>query len=261
MVRAKQQQTRSLGRKPKNLKASSSPITTAFTYKSMCTKRPKDDHVWQTRVPEMSLQYDFLLNGIFALSAFEAASVSERDRARYASAATGYQTMALSSLRPLLDDITPQSFEAMLCFSLILMALTLASPQFMSESAHGDGENMIQHTLTHFELLRGCEVVLGCLENHITESPYTRRNEHWEDLPRVSLDSRTKAAIDQLSAANERRTRNDPYGEACKKAISLLQECFEKCVNDDYQSYAPGWLNIAGKTTFKPSKWRTMWRS
>ena len=236
------------------------------TYKSLCTKVAEDDHVWQVKVPAMSLHYDFLLNGLFALSAFEVASSSENGYARYLRAAVEYQTQALSSFMPQLHDITPNSFEAILCFSMMLMVLALASAQFASDSESGECASMVRSTITHFELLRGCTTVLESKKNYIAESPYIRKLKRFEELPRAALDSRTETALAKLSEVNERRitssigesyesrVRHISYWEACKKAILLLRENYEKCVDIDYQGYVLGWLNMAGDDYIKAIK-------
>lgn len=240
---------------------------TTVTYKSFCSKVAEDDHVWQMKVSHMSLQHDFLLNGLFALSAFEIGSSSKcRDRARYISAAVEYQALALSSFWPQLQNITPDTHEAVLCFSMALMVLALASAQFASDSASGDSDSMVQNTITHFELLRGCATVMAKKENFIAESPYMSKLKRFEDLPRIPLDPHTEGAIAKLNEANEsritasigdsyeRRVTQVAYWEACKKAILLLQDCFAKCVNIDYQGYVLGWLNMAGDNYIKAVK-------
>lgn len=230
------------------------------TYKSLCAKVAEDDLVWQTKVPALSLQYDFLLNGVFALAAFEiASSTLERNRAPYLNAAFEYQILALGKFRPQLQDINPASHEALLCFSLILMVLALASAQFVADSPRGGHDTMVQNTITHFELLHGCTRVLESEKDYLEKNPYARKLKRFEELPRVALDPRTAAALAKLSEANERRITssiNDPYEcrikqvsywESCKKAVSLLQEFFAKCVDSiDYQGYILGWLNMAG---------------
>ncbi|KIX94510.1 uncharacterized protein Z520_09896 [Fonsecaea multimorphosa CBS 102226] len=245
------------------------------TYKSLYSKVAGDDYIWQTAVPRWSLQHDFLCAGLFALSAFEAASCcsssSGTGRAKYLRAAVEYQTVALNNFRRHLQhqETNPESYEIVLCFSLMLMVLALASSQFMSELAgdasQGDGDSMVLNTLTHFELLRGCGTVLGAnAEQYLAQNSYVQKLTLFENLPRLPFDSETAAAMSKLNTANERRiisTVGESYEhrvqqvahfEACKKAISLLEECFAKCVgvgqdDDDYQGYILGWLNMAGE--------------
>lgn len=229
------------------------------TYKSMCTPVAKDDHVWLAKVPQLSLQFDFLLNGVFAVTAFEAAALTERDRRRYVTAAIKYQALALSSFHPQLDRITASSYEAVLCFSMVLMVLALASAQFVADLA-GDDErsNMVQNSILHFELIRGCGAVLASNATYLEELPYARKLTRFDDLSRTTLDADTEAALARLHEANDRRIKSSihescesrashvQHWEACKKAIALLHDCFAKCVNLDYRGYVLGWLNMAG---------------
>ncbi|OAP60896.1 hypothetical protein AYL99_05898 [Fonsecaea erecta] len=248
------------------------------TYRSMCSKVAQDDYVWQMAVPRWSLQHEFLCAGVFALAAFESAascsssSSGERGRrAKYLGAAVKYQTLALNQFRAHLqfqEAASLERYETVLCFSLMLMVLALASSQFLSELAGGSqgGDNddsMVRNTLTHFELLRGCAAVLGDnAEQYLAQNTYVQKLTPFENLPRMPLDADCAAALSKLNTANERRiiqTVGDSYErrvqqvahfEACKKAIALLEECFAKCVShddDDYQGYILGWLNMAGE--------------
>ena len=233
-----------------------------MTYKSCCTPGSGDDEVWQFVVPEYSLQYDFLLNGVFALSAFESARLlrDKPDHEKYVKAAYEYHGNALSSFRSQLPTILRDSHEAALCFSLMLMVLALASVQFPSyTSSEEHGPRMVQSAVTHFELIRGCIPVAESKEGYIAENPYINKMTLFEDLPRAPVDSSIEKALGKLGELNDRRITSsvhEPHGrrvqqvaywEACKKALSLLRECFEKCRDDMSRGYALGWLNMAGE--------------
>lgn len=236
------------------------------TYKSLVTPVANDEYVWQTKVPAMALEHDFLLKGVFAITAFEIATSSERERELYVHAGIDYQSWAVASFRNKLQDIHPDSFEAMLSFSLILMVLALASARYSSGMDDSVSTNMVQSTLTHFELLRGCAVVLDNQPTFIEESPYIRRLKRFSELPQVPLDAAADAAMSKLSEANEQRVASsiaDPYErrveqvsywQACKMAISLLRECWAKCADADHRGYALGWLNMAGEDYVKAIK-------
>ena len=229
------------------------------TYKSMSTPVANDEYIWQTKVPAMSLEHDFLLNGLFSITAFEIATSSERDRHCYVNAGIAYQTLAVSSFRNQLPNIQPDSFEAMLCFSLMLMVLALASAKFSAERNDFGSVNMVQNMLTHFELLRGCAVVMDSQPAFIEESPYIQRLKRFSELPQLPLDAAVDAAIAKLSQANELRVSStvaDPYErrleqiafwQACKTAILMLRECWSKCADVNYKGYALAWLNMAGE--------------
>ena len=246
---------------------------TTVTYKSMCSSIAQDHEVWREKLPVWSLDYDFLLSGLLSLTAFEAASCSSGScREQYVTAAVEYQAAALGEFRQHLGKGTQvDNYEPILCFALLLMVLALASSQFTTDTRSSDNgsnnvtsdatENMVQYTITVYELIRGCVTVLGDTgAQTIASNPYIQRLTRFEDLPRTPFDSATQDALANLHEMNERRltcTVSEPYEarvrhvahfEACKKAISLLQECFAKCVfvDNDYQGYVLGWLNMAG---------------
>ncbi|KAI1616363.1 hypothetical protein EDD36DRAFT_461246 [Exophiala viscosa] len=236
------------------------------TYKSMSTPIANDEYMWQTKVPAMSLEHDFLLNGLFAITAFEVATSYERDRHCYVNAGISYQTLAVSSFRNELPNIQPDSFEAMLCFSLMLMVLALASAKFSSEGNDSGSVDMVQNMLTHFELLRGCAVVMESQPTFIEQSPYIRRLKRFSELPQLPLNAAVDAAISKLSETNElrvastvadsyeRRLEQVAFWKACKTAILMLRECWVKCADVNYKGYALAWLNMAGEDYVKAIK-------
>jgi hypothetical protein len=244
------------------------------TYKSMCTPAAGDEHVWRNKVPTWALSYDFVLNGLLSLTAFEAASSSSsssassgQNRDHYVNAATEYQTLALSTFRHHLQRVhldhhhpSNDSYEPVLTFSMMLMVLAMASAQFNSDSQQSTG--MVQNTLTHYRLIRGCGTVLGDSgEQYLASNPYVLKLTRFDDLPRVPVDSPSTAMLARLNEVNERRltsTVGEPYEarvqhvksfEACKKAIGILEQYFARChgpVDPTYQAYILGWLNMAG---------------
>ncbi|RFU25458.1 hypothetical protein B7463_g10888, partial [Scytalidium lignicola] len=232
------------------------------TYRSCCTPGSDDDVVWQFMVPEWTLQYGFLLNSLFALAAFDMARLLKTpDHAPYVNAAMEYHALALGSFRSQLPDVLDNDgHEAAFCCSLMLMVLAFASVQFTSDGG------MLQNAITHFELLRGCIPVAESKEGYLAENPYMRKIVRFEDVPRATLDSPIEQALAKLSEFNdrrilstvcesaERRVQQVTYWEACKKALALLRECFEKCVDPMYQGYALGWLNMAGEEYIKAIK-------
>lgn len=267
----------------------------AWTYKSMCTPVTHDDVVWQNKVPMWSLKYDFLLDGLLALTAFDAAnscSQLSESRVLYITTAVEYQARAIGKFRHQLECNVPNTspdadhYEPVLVFSTMLMALALASPQFTADipaanSINGNNighshdalttpaTDMVQNTITHYELIRGCDVLLGEQgAQYMASNPYFSRLTRFEDLPRTTAATDVAplyaTIIAKLQELNERRltasTVSDAYDarvrhvanfEACKRAIAQLEESFAKCggsgVEISYQGYVLGYLNFAGE--------------
>ncbi|KIW46357.1 uncharacterized protein PV06_02033 [Exophiala oligosperma] len=237
------------------------------TYKSMCTPVAEDDYFWRTKVPAMALHFDFLLDGIFAVTAFEIAATYDNDS--YVDAAFEFQTRSISAFRRHLDHAPPGTIEPMLCFSLMIMILALASAQTQPDAASSlnlGGNDILQSTITHFELLEGVWAIVGRNADYLANSPYISRLKLFEELPLTTLDPEIESAFSKLSDYNEARigsTVNEAYEhrvnqislwETCKKALSMLRECFAKCADETYSGYTLGWLNMAGDNYIKAIK-------
>ncbi|KAK5305268.1 hypothetical protein LTR99_002810 [Exophiala xenobiotica] len=118
-----------------------------------------------------------------------------------------------------------------------------------SESSLLSDADMVASTFIHFELLRGCGVVLEGHAQYLAESPYIQRLKRFEELPLTALDPAMESAITKLTEANEariitsvgepheHRVKQIAYWGICKNAISLLRKCFARCANEDYCGY------------------------
>lgn len=230
----------------------------AVTYKSCCTPGADDEEVWQKQVPAMGLRFDFLLNGLLALTAFDSARLSKDSYRAYVTAGAEYQAVALTSFRQQLPFMTEESHEVVFCFSLMLMVLALVSAQYTPNPELGEGGSMVQNTVMLFELIRGCLTVAESKEGYIAENPYIRRLKRFEDLPPMPLDPQMEEAMIKLTELNDGRIKTSArdsdgcrmqqitYWEACKKAVAELKACFGRCRGIEYLGYALGWMNMAG---------------
>ena len=225
------------------------------TYKSVSASAVNDDLVWQIGVPEMALKHDFLLNGIFAVSAFDLARVCKNDNTCYVSAALEYQDLAFRGFRRQLDKMTSDSREPVLYFSLLLMALSLASSQAVMPG--GEIDSKVQRTVDLFELLRGIGAVMLSDQDYYSKHPVFRDVILITDLPRLPLAKDTEMAIRRLSELNDKRMpslhdksfgsspESIPYN-GCKKALFWLTECFATCIDVRHRGYCLAWIAYAG---------------
>ncbi|KAJ5975095.1 hypothetical protein N7481_008802 [Penicillium waksmanii] len=236
------------------------------TYKSCCTPGSGDEKLWQLTVPALALQYDFLLNGILALSAFESANAlllhqndekSNSNREKYINSAIERHVLALSNFRTQLSSSSPcADHRAAICFSLMMMVLTFATVRFGKPLE----KNIVKTAIAHFELVRGAVQIAESDEEHrVSQNEYAQKLTPFQDLPLTTLDPAIANIMADVRELNderivhtvwdtpERRIEQVALWEACKKALSLLQDCFERCVGPVYRGYALGWLNMAGE--------------
>lgn len=238
---------------------------TTSTFKSCCTPGTGDETLWQLTVPALAFQYDFLLNGLLALSAFESASVLKNDGQQdsnyenYINSAIEYQVLALANFRAQLASPPCKDQKAAICFSLMLMVLAFASVRFGQNSSYAKELSIVNTAIAHFELVRGAVQVAESNGDEISQNEYVQKLTPFQDLPSAALDPSIAEIMDKLSELNdrrfveavrevqERRDQQIAFWESSKKALRLLQECFQKCVGPVYRGYALGWLNMAGE--------------
>jgi hypothetical protein len=246
----------------------------------MCTPISGDTEVWRVKLPSLAITNDFLLSGMLALTAFEAASrTTGTNRENYANAAIQYHAHTLERGRIALSvefNANPplEVVESRLIFSLIVMVLTLASAQFTQITPPTNGSqldeanSMLQSTFVHNELVIGCSTVLGDPDQaatYIASNPHLAKLTLFDQLPSKPLPQHITDTLEKLSLLNERRltttvaepleirTEQVSRFEACKTAITFLRECFAKCAivaaNEDYsyQGYVLGYLAMAGE--------------
>ncbi|CAG9952996.1 unnamed protein product [Clonostachys rosea f. rosea IK726] len=232
----------------------------ALTYKSCLTPGSDDDDVWQFMVPGLAVQHDYLLYGIFALSAFETARIIKTpDAQMYVNAAVEYHGLALSRFQSQLPGINAETHEAALCMSLMLLCLACASAQVSPSQDEGEKGRMVEAVVSHFGLLRGCIPILNIDPGYASRNVYIQKLTLFEDLPRIPISPELEANLSKLNDLNdkritttvrdsdERRVQQVAYWDSCKKALAILRECYEKCVDDLSKGYALGWPNLAGE--------------
>ena len=240
------------------------------TYISVSTPILDDFAVWKCSVPRAALQYDFLLNGVFAVSALELAhSLGPSESDKYISAAFEFQDRAFQSYQAHLRNNTPESHEALLYFSILLVVLAIAIPPIPSMPPELD--NKVQRMIGHFELVRGVGVVITnqlhrYTKERLREDPLFKNVKTLDQLPRIPVDPSTETALGSLALLNESRSASSPTGSSdarykslviqgsCKKALFWLEECFSICNNDTYRTWALAWIAMPGDDYIKAVK-------
>jgi hypothetical protein len=117
----------------------------------------------------------------------------------------------------------------------------------------------VNTAIAHFELVRGAVQVAESDGKQISQNEYVQKLTPFEALPFAALDPSIAEIMAKLMELNDRRiveavreiqerqAQQIAFWEACKEALHLLQECFQKCVGPVYRGYALGWLNMAGE--------------
>ena len=218
-------------------------------------------HTWQVILPREALKYPFLLHGLFAMASLEIAAVGDRPNdADYVSTALEYHEKGLRSFRSELANNTSDKQQAVLAFSMITMALSLAFPHFTH--TRDEPQSIIENMVAHFKLVQGVGLLTQQYSDGLQEAPILRNIKSFDELqmdPLAPNPPNLEVAIARLNALNDekhkpmvtqsRRVKLQAitYHAACRKAIIHLEEFFAKCEQPSHRGYALAWLNLTGK--------------
>ncbi|USW59487.1 Putative zn(2)-C6 fungal-type DNA-binding domain-containing protein [Septoria linicola] len=237
------------------------------TFESMASEISGDREVWRVMVPETATKYDFLLNSMFALTAFEMAYKKPAESNQHISTALEYQTQAFAKFRNDLSrlvagDAEDEAHDALLYCSILLMVLALASST--QPALRG---SMIDNTIIHFELVRGVSVVMlkkpECIKAHplvcnvpdLMSLPRGEYSERFAEAFRMLNEINEKRAPSTTSDTNEAQTDNtkDVY-LACKYAIWWLEYLTATCQEMKLRGFLLAWISLAGDDFVKTLK-------
>ncbi|CAI7651290.1 unnamed protein product [Penicillium glandicola] len=140
------------------------------TYKSMAGD-PAAERIWQTTIPQLSLHYPALRQGILALSALHLASTSTSSRRwRYLDRSRSHQAQALAGLRIESKENAPES-ESQATFALccIMIVFTFGYCQIDSENDSDEEQpDVLDEFFEVFQLTRWLVSILMTSMERIT---------------------------------------------------------------------------------------------
>lgn len=216
---------------------------TTATYLTISTEICDDYLIWQQTVPEVALGYDFLLDTLFAFTAFDMTHAHPGHASQWRSTALEYETLAYARFRSALIDPTPDCHDALLYCSILLLVLAMASAT-LSDAR----ESTVQHTLVVHSLIKGCTIVVAQKPNCLQTHSLWRKMPSFFDLQKSDLDPDTEKALATLEDANAQRSLIQPaHYTACKTALVWARYLFRTCSDLKHRSFCLGFVNMGGQ--------------
>ncbi|KAL9608669.1 MAG: hypothetical protein Q9167_006521 [Letrouitia subvulpina] len=188
------------------------------------------DDIWQNFVPELALQFDFLMHGLLALSAIHLA-VGPSKQKSYEEYAIRHQNAALISFRPVVDRITPTNCEAFFIFSVLAVRFAFGIRQVSTIDWENDS---IDGILEIYALLRGVAVIVAPAITWIEQgrlAPVLRhRFRYTASFEHEKMAEDIERALNRLDEYNGAQA--DPEDEPVKisrsSTIKSLRVCFRQ---------------------------------
>ncbi|KAK9372449.1 uncharacterized protein V1513DRAFT_460580 [Lipomyces chichibuensis] len=188
---------------------------------------PETQEIWRIVVPKEALAHRFLMHGLLALSALHLVQINSDDRSpsqmMYVEIATRHHSLALSSFRPELNNITRVNCNALFAFSSILSVFAFASSQ-CTGIEHGMAP--VEEILQAFSLLRGVYEILRTAWDWIENGQlgFLLRDEG--RTTGDTLPAEARAALEYLDEVNNDNSESEAKETYCS-TIRILREVFE----------------------------------
>ncbi|KAL4982323.1 hypothetical protein BDW68DRAFT_171013 [Aspergillus falconensis] len=213
------------------------------TYQSF-SNSPSDFHTWQVVVPQKALHHDFLLKGILAAASLHIASSLDPSAAfTYVNTALEYHNQTLTPFRHAIDDISPESCDAVFAHSVVTTIICIALPRHTAEKDESIGayEKIVLAT----ELLQGVSKILNLYRGWVTLKPFTARSDFWGGSTKA-LEQDTEAALNNLSTLTD-EVASIEQRAMFQEAVKLLRQCFIRYANSKDIASTLAWLAAADK--------------
>ncbi|CAG8049354.1 unnamed protein product [Penicillium salamii] len=210
------------------------------TYQSLSVS-DSETQIWRITIPRLALKHDYLMNGILALASMHIATSSEPAKALlYHDTGLQYYNRSLRPFRNEIDSITPQNCDAVFAHSIIMIAISVASPRLpvMKDECCSITDNIV----ILFELLQGVKKILQVSQSWINLGLFSQ-GEFWRDTPE-ELDTDTEAALTYLFVLND-QLMTGVYSHQHRmmtEVISNLRRCYAKFARSADPAPVLAWL-------------------
>ncbi|OQD90894.1 hypothetical protein PENANT_c001G03484 [Penicillium antarcticum] len=210
------------------------------TYQSLCVSE-SETQIWRITVPRLALKHDYLMNGILALASMHIATSSEPTEALlYQDTGLQYYNRSLNPFRNAIDNITPQNCDAVFAHSIVMIAISIASPR---PTVIKDGcSSFTDNIVILFELLQGVKTIMQFSQSWINLKLFSQ-GEFWTNTA-TDLDTDTEAALTYLSVLNDQLMVGaySHQHHIMKDVISHLRHCYAKFARSADPAAVLAWL-------------------
>ncbi|KAM5348968.1 hypothetical protein ACJ41O_008791 [Fusarium nematophilum] len=238
-----------------------------------------EDALWlQDDMPRWALKHEYLLHGMFALSALDVAltggSVVDDDPAVYVRLALEYYDKASRSFRAQLENVTPENVQKVFLFSFLAVAVNMCLPQCGDIiPIDDDQEGILRRVVTLWELLMGNASIANKHFDALISGALSRSTEalmvrtQMQNQTPVSISQETEKALEKLSLVVEKAAAESPQSDdpeasteaglrvqAYRAGVAAIRTCFVEDSKDLFKGIAIAFPAMAGMEFFAALK-------
>ncbi|CAI7583536.1 unnamed protein product [Penicillium glandicola] len=205
------------------------------TYESLCVSE-SEIKIWQITVPTLAFRHDYLMSGILALASMHVATTCDPSQgALYYETGLQYYNRSLTPFRNAIDSITPQNCDAVFAHSIVMIAISIASPRLTT--VKDESTSITENIVILFKLLQGVKKILQVSKSWIKLELFSQ-GEYWKN---------TEAALTHLAALND-QVMVGIYSDQHRinnNVIAHLRHCYTKFAHSPDPAPVLAWLAAA----------------
>jgi hypothetical protein len=216
------------------------------TYESLCITK-SETKIWQITVPKLAFKHNYLMSGILALASMHIATTCEPSEGplKYYETGLQYYNRSLTPFRNAIDTITPQNCDAVFAHSIVMIAISIASPRLIVSK--DESTSITENIVILFQLLQGVKKIMQVSKSWIKLELFSQ-GEYWKKTP-TELDPDTEAALTHLAALNDQvmiGIYSNQHG-INKNVIAHLRHCYAKFARSADPAPVLAWLAAVDK--------------
>ncbi|KAJ5185896.1 Protein of unknown function DUF3468 [Penicillium cf. griseofulvum] len=216
------------------------------TYESLCISK-SETKIWQITVPKLAFKHSYLMSGILALASMHIATTCEPSEGALQYYETGlqYYNRSLTPFRNAIDSITPHNCDAVFAHSIVMIAISIASPRLIVTK--DECTSITENIVILFQLLQGVKKIMQVSKSWIKLELFSQ-GEYWKKTP-TELDPDTEAALTHLAALNDQVMIGiySNQHRINKNVIAHLRHCYAKFAHSADPAPVLAWLAAVDK--------------
>ena len=186
--------------------------------------QPLVQQTWQTAILKEATAHSGLMHSLLALAALHRSHLDSNGHSRYTSAAMRYQNLCLPYLRTLINNASPDNYNALFALSTSVVIFVFALPQSPMAPTNFDPFKEVMRLI---ELTKGAFTVVEITREWILQGPLRPLlfPGAWEVRPMIAYG--VDDALNHLIFCNDTLVRSESERATYEIAIKTLRQTFE----------------------------------
>ena len=186
--------------------------------------QPLVQQTWQTAILKEATAHSGLMHSLLALAALHRSHLDSNGHSRYTSAAMRYQNLCLPYLRTLINNASPDNYNALFALSTSVVIFVFALPQSPMAPTNFDPFKEVMRLI---ELTKGAFTVVEITREWILQGPLRPLlfPGAWEVRPMIAYG--VDDALNHLIFSNDTLVRSESERATYGIAITTLRQTFE----------------------------------